>query len=109
VGRDGGVVDLIWVRRKRKYFCKRGWTPKSPDSPSGKSRLHLIVLQGARTQSISLGAKVRYAVHIGLNADIGGGPRSAQQRKCPPHSFTSSASANGTGGAVTFGCNASER
>ena len=32
-----------------------------------------------------------------------------QQRKCPPHSFTSSASANGTGGAVMFGGYASER
>ena len=31
-----------------------------------------------------------------------------QQRKCPPHSFTSSASENGTGGAVMFGGNASE-
>jgi hypothetical protein len=33
----------------------------------------------------------------------------SQQRKCPPLSFTSSASANGTGGAVMFGGNASER
>jgi hypothetical protein len=32
-----------------------------------------------------------------------------QQRKCPPHSFTSSASTNGTGGVVMFGGNASER
>jgi len=23
-----GVVELIWVNRKAKYFCKRGWTAK---------------------------------------------------------------------------------
>jgi hypothetical protein len=32
-----------------------------------------------------------------------------QQRTCPPHSFTSSASASGTGGAVMFGGNFSPR
>ena len=25
-GQDGRVSELIWVRRKRKYFCERGWT-----------------------------------------------------------------------------------
>jgi len=35
--------------------------------------------------------------------------QACQQRKCPPHSFTSSASGNGTGAAVMFGYNASER
>src|ERR1700682_4949517 len=30
-------MHLIWVRPETKYFCKEGWTGKSPDSPSGKS------------------------------------------------------------------------
>src|SRR4030088_1756811 len=31
------ISELIWVRREQKYFCKGGWTGKSPDRPSGKS------------------------------------------------------------------------
>jgi len=36
---DGMAVDIevIWVRREPKYFCKEDWTAKSPNSPSGKS------------------------------------------------------------------------
>ena len=30
VGRDAIDIDLILVKRIRKYFCKRGWTGKSP-------------------------------------------------------------------------------
>src|SRR6266851_3570420 len=30
-------IEVIWVRREWKYFCKWGWTAKSPNSPSGKS------------------------------------------------------------------------
>jgi hypothetical protein len=37
MGRDGGDIEVIWVRREPKYFCKEGWTAKSPNSPSGKS------------------------------------------------------------------------
>ena len=25
-GGTARVIDLIWVKRERKYFCKRGWT-----------------------------------------------------------------------------------
>ena len=32
-------IDLIWVGRKQKYFCKWGWTGKSLICPSGKSDL----------------------------------------------------------------------
>jgi hypothetical protein len=37
VGRDGGDIKVIWVRSEQEYFCERGWTGKSPNSPSGKS------------------------------------------------------------------------
>jgi hypothetical protein len=30
-------IEVIWVRRKQEYFCERGWTPKSPNGPPGKS------------------------------------------------------------------------
>ena len=36
-GRDGSTHEVICVRRKRKYFCRRDWTRKSQNSPSGKS------------------------------------------------------------------------
>jgi len=50
------------------------------------------------------------AGRLSASIDLHSGSRKpAQQRKCPPHSFTSSASANDTGGAVMFGGNASER
>src|SRR5437762_13791093 len=26
VGRDGRVIILIWVKRRKEYFCKRDWT-----------------------------------------------------------------------------------
>jgi hypothetical protein len=37
--RDGTSrdIELIWVRREGKFFCKRGWTAELPNSPSGKS------------------------------------------------------------------------
>jgi len=38
--RGGGTaadIDLISGKRERKYFFEKGWTGKSPDSPSGKS------------------------------------------------------------------------
>jgi hypothetical protein len=35
VGWDGGDMKVIWVRRKQKYFCKRGWTANSLICPSG--------------------------------------------------------------------------
>jgi hypothetical protein len=28
VGRDGGLVEVIWVGAKRNYFCNRDWTPQ---------------------------------------------------------------------------------
>jgi hypothetical protein len=38
-------MHLIWVRRKRKYFCKRGWTGKPAKHelicPSGKINGHV--------------------------------------------------------------------
>ena len=37
VGGMARVLEVIWVRREWKYFCKWGWTDKSPESPSGKS------------------------------------------------------------------------
>ena len=40
--RDGRILDLIWVGRKQKCFCKRGWTGFWRNSPSGKSRLPLL-------------------------------------------------------------------
>jgi len=30
-------IELIWVKREVEYFCGKGWTEKSSDSPSGKS------------------------------------------------------------------------
>jgi hypothetical protein len=30
-------IEVIWVRRERKYFLKWGWTGLLPNSPSGKS------------------------------------------------------------------------
>jgi hypothetical protein len=30
-------VEMICPTGIAKYFCKQGWTPKSPNSPSGKS------------------------------------------------------------------------
>ncbi|HEV7637005.1 MAG TPA: hypothetical protein VGO54_16400, partial [Bradyrhizobium sp.] len=34
---DGEDKQLIWVRGKRLYFCKWGWTEKLPICPPGKS------------------------------------------------------------------------
>jgi hypothetical protein len=34
-------VEVIWVKRKPEYFCKKGWTGGSAICPSGK-RLRLI-------------------------------------------------------------------
>src|SRR6202158_1963570 len=31
-----GDIDLIWVRREGKYFCKWGWTVNSLICPSGQ-------------------------------------------------------------------------
>jgi hypothetical protein len=31
------LIEVIWVRRENKYFCKEGWTEKLPDSLPGKS------------------------------------------------------------------------
>ena len=33
-------VEVIWVKNEQEYFCERGWTGKSTDSLSGKSRRH---------------------------------------------------------------------
>ena len=33
-----GVVELIWVNRKAKYFCKEGWTANSLICPSGANQ-----------------------------------------------------------------------
>jgi len=30
-------VEVIWVKREREYFCKRGWTQNREPRPSGKS------------------------------------------------------------------------
>jgi hypothetical protein len=76
VGWDGDGYEVIWVRRKRKYFCKRGWTGKSPDSPSGKSRLRLWPCKGR--------ARVNFA-----------------RRELIRHSITSSASARSVDGIFT--------
>src|ERR1700682_3998948 len=32
-----GDIEVIWVRREGKYFCKWGWTVNSLICPSGKS------------------------------------------------------------------------
>jgi hypothetical protein len=37
VGRDGEVVKLICCFGKPEFLCKRGWTGKSADDPTGKS------------------------------------------------------------------------
>jgi hypothetical protein len=37
-----GHVQLIWVRRERKYFFKRGWTANSLICPSGKSARQVV-------------------------------------------------------------------
>ena len=29
-------VEVIWVKRKPEYFCKKGWTGGSAICPSGK-------------------------------------------------------------------------
>ena len=34
--RDAANKQVIWVRRKQKYFCKRGWTQHRVICPSGK-------------------------------------------------------------------------
>jgi hypothetical protein len=79
--RDGTVriSELIWVGRKQKYFCKRGWTghfgKHEVICPSGK--ITSYVRTGGAYSSILPGAKVRYAAHIGLTADKDAGPRSA--------------------------------
>jgi hypothetical protein len=31
-------IEVIWVKRERKYFCKRGWTGKSVICPSGQNQ-----------------------------------------------------------------------
>jgi hypothetical protein len=36
LGRDGAVVDLIWVRRERNYFCKQDWTASISLHPLNK-------------------------------------------------------------------------
>src|SRR5437879_3244344 len=36
VGRDGGVLELIWVGGEAEYFSRRGWTAKRLICPSGK-------------------------------------------------------------------------
>jgi hypothetical protein len=35
--RDGESIRLFLPNREAKYFCKEDWTPKRPNSPSGKS------------------------------------------------------------------------
>jgi len=30
-------IEVIWVNREWKYFCKWGWTAELPNSLSGKS------------------------------------------------------------------------
>src|SRR5260370_151022 len=68
-----------WVGGEGKYFCKRGWTSHFGKHevicPSGKN--HLLCSHRGAYSSISPGAKVRYAAHIGLTADRDVGPRSA--------------------------------
>ena len=39
-GRDGLDMHLIWVRRKQKYFCQRGWT--------GKQAKHEVICPSGR-------------------------------------------------------------
>jgi hypothetical protein len=31
------LVEVIWVEREGKYFCKWGWTGVSPERLSGKT------------------------------------------------------------------------
>src|SRR6266851_472673 len=76
VGRDGGVLELIWVGGEAEYFSRRGWTGKSVICPSGNHAFTYGPARGAYS-SISPRAKVRYAAHFGLNADTEVGPRSA--------------------------------
>src|SRR6266566_3456439 len=44
VGQDAMDLEVIWVRREEKYFCKRGWTSNLAKHevicPSGQIRLN---------------------------------------------------------------------
>jgi hypothetical protein len=58
-----GDIEVIWVRRERKYFCKRGWTAEQPvgqisrpvrrssKSESGTRNPHFIVSERRITLS----------------------------------------------------------
>jgi hypothetical protein len=35
-------IEVIWVRRERKYFCKRGWTAELPNSPSRLGKYSIV-------------------------------------------------------------------
>src|SRR5882757_2502839 len=106
---------VILVPKRQSCACLRGqYTLRKITRHSNQvPRLNLRSAPGtagAPLPAIScLGAFRTPAVRAWGWSRHAGIRKPAQQRKCPPHSFTSSASANGTGGAVMFGCNASER
>src|SRR5205823_12982040 len=70
------ISELICLGPKQKYFCKRGRT-----SHFGK---HEVICPSGQNHppwsSTSPAAKVRYAAHSGLHADMGVGPKSATKK-----------------------------
>jgi hypothetical protein len=51
---DGTAVDIevIWVRREQKYFCKRGWTGFT-DLPVGQSAPPLLELRRTQAEGVT--------------------------------------------------------
>jgi hypothetical protein len=44
-------IEVIWVRREAKYFCKGGWTGFS-DLPVGRSSIATGAVMGSRYSNI---------------------------------------------------------
>jgi hypothetical protein len=67
-------IDLIWVRWKRKYFCKWGWTAGSLICPSGNAcdgfREELNPSYPLLVVSGNAGTTVGTAAHFSRNARI---------------------------------------
>src|SRR3954454_9801981 len=54
VGRDGGVLDLIWANREAEYFCKRGWTACGLICPSASRAITCAVPDGSLRRASSI-------------------------------------------------------
>jgi hypothetical protein len=48
-GGTARTLRLIWVSEKAKYFCGKGWTAESKNSPTGKSVALAAVLRASRS------------------------------------------------------------